>query len=475
MNAVTYQELIFAMGEVVTSINSLYIEERPNEHGQISIVVILDSKKREQVLHESSEFFSLFYLKDEQTVPLFQGVVTFLEIETSGDVYYLKVQAKTATYFMDFSPRSRSYQDVNMGSHNLIQQVLENQKSSKCILTLPNEPTKELVVQYEETDWEFLKRFVSRYGACIFVSSSDTSVKLQIGLSQADQKVEWDNMGYTVSQNMEYFNFCKDNDLTKGSQWDCMQYHITAFDIVPLGYKVMFHGKEMYVGGIVRSLEQGLLLNEYTLFFPKGLTSTKYYNDMLTGCSINGIVMAVKRNRVQVVLQIDSSIPPNPYWFPFSTVAASSDGSGWYCMPKEGDQVRIFFPVHDEREGYAITCIEGHTPETPAENDPMGNPNSKNISTPDGNDVKFTADGILLSTNGEKGKVLLTNDGSITINGTEEISFWAGETIQISADNKLDVSADSKVIIMSDGGGNITITEDSLDISGTQIHENVPN
>ena len=173
-------------------------------------------------------------------------------------------------------------------------------------------------------------------------------------------------------------------------------------------------------------------------------------------------------------LQIDGE-EESKYWFPFSTVAASSDGSGWYCMPKQGDQVRIFFPVHDEKEGYAITCAEGHNPEQAQADDPMGNPNVKDISTPAGNNVKFTENGIELSTNGANGQVLLTNDGVIKINGIDKISFWAGESIKISADKQLNIWADSKVTVQNDQGAEIVITEDELKISGTQVHENLPN
>lgn len=470
VEAITYKDMVFVIGDVEASIYALDLREKANEHGEIEIMVVLDEKKKEEVLHDSKEFFSIFYQKEGNIQPLFQGVVTFLEMITAGEVYYMQLKAKTSTYFMDFSPRSQSYQNTSLLTHDFISHLMKRQNNSSSLLSIPNNPVKELVVQYEETDWEFLKRFVSRYGAFVFVDSTRVEVSLQIGCGEQKKDVIWDHLGYTAKQNIEE---CQKREKKEIAQYD-IQYVVSAYDIVPLGAKVVFHGKEMIIGEIKRSLQQGILLNQYTLFYKEGLIKEKYYNDKLTGCSIYGSVMGVHRNKVQVRLQIDGE-EESKYWFPFSTVAASSDGSGWYCMPKQGDQVRIFFPVHDEKEGYAITCAEGHNPEQAQADDPMGNPNVKDISTPAGNNVKFTENGIELSTNGANGQVLLTNDGVIKINGIDKISFWAGESIKISADKQLNIWADSKVTVQNDQGAEIVITEDELKISGTQVHENLPN
>ena len=32
------------------------------------------------------------------------------------------------------------------------------------------------------------------------------------------------------------------------------------------------------------------------------------------------------------------------YWFPYATMSAALDGSGWYYMPEAGDRVRVEFP-----------------------------------------------------------------------------------------------------------------------------------
>ncbi|MDE6518276.1 MAG: hypothetical protein K2L18_10595, partial [Acetatifactor sp.] len=210
-------------------------------------------------------------------------------------------------------------------------------------------------------------------------------------------------------------------------------YQVEAYDILPLGEKVLFRGKELYIGKIDRFIRQGLFVSRYSLYFAEGLQVRKYHNSSLGGVSINGQVTAVNRNRLQVQMETDALVQyKKKYFFPFSTVAASPDGSGWYCMPKQGDRVRIFFPTADEKEGYAIANIQGES--APAPDSPMGNPDLKDITAPDGKAVRFIEGGIQLAVGEEKGMVTLTNDGTAVIMTDEDIEIGAVEAVCFTTD-----------------------------------------
>ena len=90
---------------------------------------------------------------------------------------------------------------------------------------------------------------------------------MQIGCGEQKKDVIWDHLGYTAKQNIEE---CQKREKKEIAQYD-IQYVVSAYDIVPLGAKVVFHGKEMIIGEIKRSLQQGILLNQYTLFYKEGL------------------------------------------------------------------------------------------------------------------------------------------------------------------------------------------------------------
>ena len=139
-------------------------------------------------------------------------------------------------------------------------------------------------------------------------------------------------------------------------------------------------------------------------------------------------------------------------------------------MPKSGDPVRIFFPVSDESKGYAISNIQGQA--SPAPDSPIGNPDLKDITTPDGKTVKFIANGILLSVSEGKGAVTLTNDGKAEFSTKESITIGAGEEIKITTDGELTLSAGTQVTFTSDAGSSINLTDETIEANASIIWNN---
>jgi Uncharacterized protein conserved in bacteria len=475
MSAMGYADLVFSMGSIHAAIVELKVDESINEHGKMSIKVLLDKSKCENILYESVDVCTVLYFDKNELNVLFSGFITYFNIDTEGDVYYLTIDVQTATYMIGIERRNCIYQNENMNASEIISRVLERSSHSKSILNLPKAKLKEILVQYEETDWEFIKRVASIQGYSIIVDSMKSEVRVQINSYILQQDINWDELPYSIKIDREKYSKNIVNTVNKDNyinQTYYTSYTVESTDIIALGSKLIFHGMELIVGNIERVIKQGILMNIYNLYFEEGIKVSRKYNDMLKGSSINGEVVNVQRNQVQVAFNIHDENDGILHWFPFSTVMASNDGSGWHCMPKIGEQIRIFFPVADENRAYAITNIEGYNPINKSKSDPMGDPNLKNITTPAGNSVSFIENGISLSTSGEKSAVVLTNDGKINLTGTEKISIYAGKRIQIKG-KKLDISADTKLSINSDTGSSVTINAGNIELSGIMINQNI--
>lgn len=463
-DAITFGSLKLMIGDVMALVTALEIHEVPNRHGSMAVTVMVQEQEKDYILYEGDGSVSLFYNQDGKLKPLFQGIVIRMEVTAEGETYFISLEVNTDSYMMDIHSYNRSFQDIGMSSHQLVQLILTFYQGSQALIAIPDQPIGQIVVQYQETSWEFLKRFVSAYGACLYVDSASLGIRLRIGPQDLKEQVKWDHLSYTVKRNIAP----KDVDKQLKHQ---VVYLVEAYDVLPLGAQVQFHNQNLYIGNIYRYIKEGLLINQYQLLFKEGLTIKKYHNPLISGISVNGSVTSIQRNKVQVQLETDVlPVWQNQYCFPFSTVAASPDGSGWYCMPKAGDPVRIFFPVSDEKEGYAITNIKGQP--SPSQDSPMGNPDTKNIMTPDGKTVTFIANGILMSVGDGKGSVTLTNDGKAEIKSEEDIEICAAEELYITADGSLHISAGVKIEITSDEGSSIRITEEHVEVNATIIGNN---
>lgn len=337
------------------------------------------------------------YEKGEEELPLFYGVIDKVQTEKDGDSLILKLEAWDATRIMDTEKRLVTYQDPEMTAKQLADEIMKAYPGADYKVHVPEEPIGQFLVQYEETDWEFLKRFFARYHAALYPDPAFDAVRLQAGVSSDVESWDWDDLPFALSQDFEELNARKENGLSEISCLQNVVCTITSCDIAALGNQICYKGNAWYIKSLERKLEKGLLSSCYHLGQKEGLMILSYMNPRITGVSINGTIKAVERDKVQVDMKTDGGGGTSNYWFPYSTVASSSDGSGWYCMPEKGDSVRVYFPTDDEREAYVVTNIESHSPETGDASDPMGNPNVMNLQTAQGNQVQFTEEGVVIA------------------------------------------------------------------------------
>lgn len=466
MDAISHEKLFLAYGDFMLPIQNLMIHEELSSHGKLAVNLAVEPETKDYLLYEGDGRMSVSVVIGDAVQVLFCGIVVQMEAQTVGRQCIVHAELMTESYRMDISPVNRVFQDMEMTSHQLAEKVMENYPQSRIEVLIPNEPLQGIVVQYQETDWTFLNRFFSAYEYRMGVAGMMPFISLWAKRTQIVNDIEWDSLPYMVFRNTAPAGRKRDK---KGNVY----YQVKTYEIRSLGEKVRFHGQELYIGKIVRDIRNGLLTNTYDLFFEEGIKISQYYNPFLGGVSVNGTVSDIKRNKIQAFLEYDALAEnKSSYTFPYSTVAASSDGSGWYCMPKAGDRIRIFFPTEDEREGYAIANIAGDS--APAEDSPMSNPDGKDIVMPDGKALKFVDGGIQLAVGEGKGVITLINDGQLDLRTEQDIEIGAGNEIIFDAgeEGTATIAAGTEIKIESDANGSICITGDTVEIKGNIIESN---
>lgn len=467
-DAITYGNLLLKLGETPLSVYQLSIVEEAGKHGLMSVSAETEEGAKEYLLYEEYGDVALYADLGQALQPIFYGIVTKMEAKAIGGRCEVYLEAVTQSYFMDLTVLNGSYQDIAMTNTQLLIGLLEFYADSQALIAVPEEALGQIAVQYQETDWAFLNRMLSHYGTAAYVDSTMPGICLRMGLMDSIVETDWDLLPYTIWRDTTPKN--KEKEL-KGQ----MCYIVEANDIFPLGEKIQFHGQELYIGKISRYLSQGILINEYRLYFKEGMEVIRYHNPLLCGVSLYGVVTEVKRSHLRAALETDVLLYcDDQYFYPYSTVAASPDGNGWYCMPKIGDQVRVFFPTGDEREGYAVANIEGQS--APEADSPIGNPDLKDIVMPDGKALKFIDNGIRICVGKLKGDIALTNDGKIQINVKEEqnIKLYSQGKIYFLTEEEgtIEATAGVKIQIINDTGSKICITDDTVKLEASVIENN---
>lgn len=455
-------------------IKDLSIENQINDHGSLKLTGIIDEEMKDTYAYTTGEItpIEVYFEKEEGHITLFNGVVVNVKVKVIDEVYTIYVEAKSSTYLMDIYRKKRSFQDVSMTSHQLINKIMSGYGNAKSIISVPNEPIGGFILQYEETDWEFLKRFVSKYNDVIINSIQSEHMQVFIGVPEIEVSPESAIVNYTVYKDMNEYNDIKNNGMGEISSTNFITYKVKMKEILRLGEKFSYIGQMFYIKGAKYELKNSRLEITYDLRTRNGLIQKQLYNKKVIGISINGSILDVKRDRVKVQLEIDNpSDSQSSYWFPYSTVAASPDGGGWYCMPEIGESVRVYCPTKDENKVIAISAVGSHNGESSSGNDRMSNPDTKSLQTDSGQEVKFTPTGIVIECDGGQAKMELNKDGSINVTGQKNINIACSQNLSLRAENEFTIQAQQSIDILSEAGSNL-VMEDDITFTGTRVHNN---
>ena len=132
------------------------------------------------------------------------------------------------------------------------------------------------------------------------------------------------------------------------------------------------------------SLKGQELEHVYTLLAKKDGLAGIQCNGRIQGMSLKANVADIAGTKVQIGIQGDENKDRSGYrWFDFATVYSSPDGTGWYCMPEIGDEVRVAFPDGEEGNAYVSSCVH-------LEADGRTNPEEKSWKNKQGKEILFT-------------------------------------------------------------------------------------
>lgn len=360
-NSITYKDLYLSFGEVI-SMDRLEIVQSPNRHGRLNLSAVLNGEGEGEVFDELPSDVSVLYREDGEEKVLFMGMVAESSMERVGNHRKLELKAYDATYLLDTKRKTRSFQDTSRTNHSVIAEIMKQYPECICMKNLPERPIGRIWFQYEETDWEFLRRFLSSYSDSLYADATYHTARFQAGLSPEDIEVDWDDCPYCMGKNLERYDFLSQNGFDGLGLDKFIEYSVDSYGLYTLGSRLIYKGRRWYVGELERRLIDGLLTTTYRLQQREGLLKPQEYNQRITGVSLNGKTVKVQGDTVRVSINGDITTEQGTYWFPYSTVASSPGGSGLYSMPQVGDSIRVYFPTCDEKEGYVVTKHDSHMP-----------------------------------------------------------------------------------------------------------------
>ncbi|BCJ95524.1 hypothetical protein acsn021_30930 [Anaerocolumna cellulosilytica] len=470
---ITYENLLIPSFELL-HLEQFKIEQKIGQHAVLTFSGRLPEHVQDIVVYYTTVGYQVdVYNKNgEEKELIFCGTVTDVRVANEGSIKELFVTVLSKTYLLDIYKVSKSYQNTSLSYKALIQGVLKNTQEAKAIISEElNNSTGEFILQYKETDWEFIKRMSARTYLGLIPEITSTAPRFYIGPREGGSAKEIEVLEYTAWKNIKEYQINQKNYISGINESDYITYIVKSHALLKLGSKVKFQKSEYYVKEVSAQMIKGVLIGTYHLCKKNGLKQKKYHNMEIAGISLNGSVASIQRDKVQINLAIDGKAGGS-YYFPYSTMSASPDGSGWYCMPEQGDEIRVYFPNEEEKECYAISSVSSYTPQAGDASDRMSDPSVKYLRTADNKEIILSPSGIIINADDGKAMITLDNSGNITINGAKSIHVTAEEDVTITATKNINLYATENISIGGQSGTIVMEKDGNTKMTGEYILEN---
>ena len=450
-------------GIKIQKLNDCRICQEAGGHAELCVRACVEEDLFEEV--QSLQPVRL-YVQGEEEQTLFCGVLTDLEETSAGGLEEICLKAKSCTYLMDIEKKSRTFQNTSMTYTQLLASVL-SEYGGDFIHAVSDRPVGELAVQYQETDWSFLKRMFSHIYSHLTGDMRFPSIRILAGVPAVDREIT----DYELKEVTHDFGRCAALRETGYDirDVDGIQCTVETGQMYSLFARCQVHGVDMQAVAVRGRLEQGLFRTEAVVGRREGTVQVPRYPMHLVGLALEGTVLDVKGRDVRLHFDIDGEMAGgDQYWFPYSTPSSSPDGSGWYCMPEKGDRLRVYFPTKHMKDVLAISSVSSYGGDGGP--DRMADPSTKYLRSASGQEMNLSSRGAYFASAGNAASVLAGSDGHVSVRG-QQIEITAGESIEVAEAGEITFHSRAGGVYKCARGGKLELEPGgNLRISGSELN-----
>jgi len=408
----------------------LSLHVQGNQHGCMAVRGYLDpiSAQRDSQRDLEGCLFCLQALRSmdsEAPSPVFWGTTDNFHVHQVGDVFIADIRIITPTAMLDVIPRSRSFQDISMTYKQVVEDILnDTPNASAAFAEIANQPIGKPLIQYKETDWEFIKRLASMLGTQLIPDCTTPFPYFSFGqVPQMAETLSADEY-MVVSDSRFYEMGSSEVGLYKP---DFLCYSVPSTQFYRIGSQTVFGGQTMSVCEQDAVLQDGELLYTYKIGRGGWFSQREISNRKLIGLCLSGTVVWTNREVLHIDLDIDAGRDPG--YYPFSWIPES--GNIMYCMPKLGTRAMLYLPSYDTGEAIAITSprTNGDTCGT------MSDPQLRCLTTEHGKRMCLFPQNMIFS-GGSPGEVL-----HVEFNDLSSMLLESTRAIQIAAQLQIEIEA----------------------------------
>ena len=360
-------------------IQEFVLDENINEHQKLEIQLEMDDEQRknlERIIEKEDVGIEIELANVDKDVKrrVFSGIVDYFEILDYGSYgcrILMRAFSKSVLFDRKNEKKYRVFQDRNLMFSDIIDEINKDYADKKLEIKYSDIAKKQigsLIVQFDETDWEFLVRLASQLKTGMFVIEQGI---ILFGIVE---------MGEIKKEN-KYFS-----DYSLVRDYKNLYYKVQSNKVINLGDTVSIsenavenerNDKDSSGNkGNFSVLKTRIFLKDFILkseFLATDMSSYhifRKYNEKIKGCRIEANVERVFEDSgiakmevrfaegLKKIVQERSNEESNDKAyddygikrFPLSyQTFYSQTNTGFFCTPEVNDTVEVYFPNEDER------------------------------------------------------------------------------------------------------------------------------
>jgi hypothetical protein len=472
------------------SLLEVRIDKEINEHSTLYACGIIKDEKQFVPVTDKTQDAKVKCENDGHVY--FSGVLQNVKITCVNAIYQLEVYAVSNTVLLDTVKHKRSFQNNAQDYESIVESVIADNNGSVSYNATAT-TVENIILQYNETDWEFAKRLASHTND-VLIPIIDDNPAFHFGVpSIGGLKLE--SKDYSISRN---FDTIRRFDALSGIEKEkkAQPRELDADDVTlfcvetdayvcDLGEKLNYNGADLHVCQMSLAFVNSALTVVYTLCGKKAISTPKYYNPAITGLIIDGKVIEVENDKVKLKLDNDKmrgleKDTDETHFFKYATGYSMENHTGWYVMPEKGDIVQLLFPLEDEKFAYAASSIRQE--DTGKTTDHL----AKYWRTSFGREIKMDKDEILISTVDDETFIRIhkeDGDGGeslgIEVKTPNRVLIKSGSKVTIQSDDNMTISTPKEICIdagksmrIAGGGSSIILDKSGIDLHGKEVRQN---
>ena len=376
-----------------------------------------------------------------------------MEIKEEKGYRIADIQAVSGTILLDQKKSNRVFQKKVQTYMGIAGIVTADTEHSACILPGSDMRTGGTLIQYQETDWRFLKRMASQLGLPLVPDTSYYYPRFYLGLPEGEKR----ELGEIISCDLCFdgrYYAVSGKCLVDREDFIC--YDVVTRTSLSLGDRVTYEGRELLVSRKKTELAGGEVIFTYRLAGNSYTWVPWEDNPDYTGMSFVGSIVGTQGEQVEVAFDIDKTAAGgNRYGF------APATGNLMYCMPQKGTKTSLYIGNGDEAQGIATGCIRtnGSTCEG------TGSPEKKSFRSEHGKGMDLYPQRMGLD-GGETGKITFEDETGTTIESNGGLVLMAKEGIRLESMTGIAMQGMSDIMALHSEGASSLCVNGSVDMLG---------